>query len=100
MNRRFRNRAASLLTTMALLPGAGVSAQAPPTPPSAQAVVPAAVPGADRLTPSELEELLGPIALYPDPLLAHVLPASVYPDEVQAAAAFITGGGKPEQVDA
>src|SRR5258708_1370540 len=23
-------------------------------------------PGADRLTPSELEELLGPIALYPD----------------------------------
>ena len=100
MNRRFRNQAASLLTTMALLPGAGVEAQAPPTPPSAQAAVTTAVPGADRLTPSELEQLLGPIALYPDPLLANVLAASVYPLEVAEAAKFIAGGGKPEAVDA
>ena len=31
------------------------------------------------LTQEELEELVGPIALYPDNLLAIVLPASTYP---------------------
>jgi len=61
--------------------------------------VAAQAPGADRLTPTELEELLGPIALYPDPLLANVLAASVYPDEVAAAAKFIADGGNPDQVD-
>jgi hypothetical protein len=34
----------------------------------------------------ELEALLAPIALYPDPLLSQILTASQYPDEVQAAA--------------
>ena len=49
----------------------------------------ATAPNADKLTPSELEELLGPIALYPDPLLANVLAASVYPDEVAEAVKFM-----------
>ena len=31
------------------------------------------------LTQSDLQELVGPIALYPDDLLAIVLPASTYP---------------------
>lgn len=39
-------------------------------------------------TPAELDELLGPIALYPDPLLAQVLPAATYPDELQEAYGF------------
>jgi hypothetical protein len=34
----------------------------------------------------ELEALLAPIALYPDPLLSQILEASRYPEEVQAAA--------------
>lgn len=58
------------------------------------------VPNADRLTPSELEELLGPIALYPDPLLANVLAASVYPDEVAEAAKVVASGGSNAQIDA
>ncbi len=100
MNGQFRNRAAALLTTMTLLPGADLQAQAPPNPPTGQLFPTSQSPGADRLTPSELEELLGAIALYPDPLLANVLAASVYPAEVAEAANFISGGGKPEAVDA
>ena len=41
---------------------------------------------ADKLSQADLEEMLGPIALYPDSLLANVLAASVYPDEVAQAA--------------
>src|SRR3974377_2105224 len=39
----------------------------------------------DLLKPEELDQLVAPIALYPDPLLAEVLMASAYPlDIVQA----------------
>jgi hypothetical protein len=38
---------------------------------------------------AELEKLAEPIALYPDPLLAILLPASVYPLEIAVAARFI-----------
>ena len=36
----------------------------------------------------ELEALLAPIALYPDPLISHILNASQYPEQVEAAAAW------------
>ena len=38
-----------------------------------------------RLTAAQLDELVGPIALYPDKLIAVVLPASTYPLEVVQA---------------
>jgi Protein of unknown function (DUF3300) len=38
--------------------------------------------------PGELESLLAPIALYPDPLLSQILDASQYPQDVAAAAAW------------
>src|SRR5690242_1211612 len=38
--------------------------------------------------PGQLESLLAPIALYPDPLLSQILDASRYPDDVQSAAAW------------
>jgi hypothetical protein len=41
------------------------------------------------LNASELEELVGPIALYPDDLLAIVLPASTYPLQIVEAARFV-----------
>ncbi len=41
------------------------------------------------LTTVDLEELTGPIALYPDDLLAIVLPASVYPLQIIDAARFL-----------
>lgn len=45
--------------------------------------------GIPLLTTTELEELVGPIALYPDDLLAVVLPASTYPLQVVQAARFL-----------
>ena len=37
---------------------------------------------------AELDALLAPIALYPDPLLSQVLIAATYPDDVREAAAW------------
>ncbi|MBF0493255.1 MAG: DUF3300 domain-containing protein [Deltaproteobacteria bacterium] len=39
----------------------------------------------------KLEELVAPIAIYPDPLLAQILPASTYPLEIVQAARLIQG---------
>jgi len=50
-------------------------------------------------TDQELDDLLAPIALYPDPLLAQMLPASTYPDEVASAAAWINSGGNVSFID-
>jgi hypothetical protein len=63
-----------------------VPAQVPPpgSAPSA-AAAPAASPGAKSFSQQELEQLLAPIALYPDALMAQVLMASTYPLEVVQA---------------
>ena len=47
--------------------------------------IPQQSPSQTKLAPRELDQLVAPIALYPDPLLAEVLMASAYPlDVVQA----------------
>src|ERR1035437_3540944 len=48
-----------------------------------------------RLTGDQLDKLLEPIALYPDPLLAEVLPACSYWDEVQQANAWLSNNSNP-----
>ena len=60
------------------LPPASATAAAPA--PSSAAVPPAASP-ASLLTNAQLAQLVAPIALYPDPLLAQILMASTYPLE-------------------
>ncbi|MCH8175882.1 MAG: DUF3300 domain-containing protein, partial [Proteobacteria bacterium] len=40
-------------------------------------------------TSAELQEFVGPIALYPDSLLAIILPASTYPLQIVLAARFL-----------
>mgnify|MGYP002526385193 CR=1 FL=1 len=40
-------------------------------------------------TSTELEQFVGPIALYPDSLLAIILPASTYPLQIVLAARFL-----------
>jgi hypothetical protein len=50
-------------------------------------------------TDQELDDLLAPIALYPDPLLAQILPASTYPEEVADAEAWLSGGGYESSID-
>src|ERR1039457_761526 len=60
-----------------LLLGAGVllAQQAPPAPP----------PPDQALSPDQLDDLIAPIALYPDPLLSQVLVATTYPLELVQA---------------
>lgn len=58
-----------------------------------------AAPAASTLPQADLEEMLGPIALYPDSLVANVLAASVYPQEVAQAGKFVQGGGSSEALD-
>jgi len=50
-------------------------------------------------TDQELDNLLAPIALYPDPLLAQMLPASTYPAEIADAAAWLNSGGTMSSID-
>ena len=47
----------------------------------------------------QLDNLLAPIALYPDPLLAQVLVAATFPDQVDEAARFLRAGADPNAVD-
>jgi hypothetical protein len=50
-------------------------------------------------TPEQLDNLLAPIALYPDPLLAQLLPAATFVEQVDEAARWLRSGKKPEKID-
>jgi len=66
------------------------------------APAPAAVPppaAAPKLSAAELEKLVEPIALYPDPLIATILPASVYPLEIVQAARFVADTNNLAKID-
>jgi len=66
--------------------------QAAPVPVESAPAAPAAYTppgGPSGLTAQELGELVAPIALYPDELLAVVLPASTYPLDVVKASRFL-----------
>jgi hypothetical protein len=76
-------RRSSLVFTLilaAMLPAAAARAQAP-------------LPGtnAPSYAEAELDRIVSPIALYPDPLLAHVLAAATYPDDIPDAARWADG---------
>jgi hypothetical protein len=51
-------------------------------------------PGYQVYTPEQLDNLLAPIALYPDPLLAQVLPAATFVDQIQQAAGWVQSYGQ------
>jgi hypothetical protein len=73
-------------------PPAADQAQAAPNP----VPPPAAAP---KLGAADLEKLVGPIALYPDPLIATILPASVYPLEIVQAARFVADTNNLAKLD-
>jgi len=50
------------------------------------------------LAPAQLDQLVGPIALYPDPLIAELLPAATFPSEIVMANRYISQGGDPNQI--
>ncbi len=56
--------------------------------PSSWLLAPAVAPAEDappHYSADELDEMVAPIALYPDPILSQVMTASAYPDQVKAA---------------
>jgi len=89
---------------LALLLAAGSAASwaqqtPPPAKPAASTPVPDAAgqapapppvpPPGQKLTPNQLDGLVAPIALYPDPLVTQVLVASTYPREVTEAVRWL-----------
>jgi hypothetical protein len=50
---------------------------------------PALPPPNQPLTPNQLDDLVAPVALYPDPLLSQLLVAATYPLEVVEAYQFL-----------
>jgi uncharacterized protein DUF3300 len=66
----------TILCTLTLLPG-DTLAYAPPQSTASQPASTSA-----KIPPEQLDSLVAPIALYPDPLLAQVLAASTYPLEI------------------
>jgi hypothetical protein len=106
-----------LLLTLSLSFAACAGGQAPPVyqapapaQPAPQAAAAAAAPPAATPAPppsdpvkrsaADLEKLVAPIALYPDPLIATLLPASVYPLEIVQAARFVANTNNLEKLDA
>jgi hypothetical protein len=73
-------------------PAAAIEAPAPPAPGDAASALKAEIPLAGSLAPvpatfraEQLDQLLAPIALYPDALLAQILMAATYPLEIVKA---------------
>ena len=78
------------------LPRHRISSGAPP-PPDDTAAPPQQW---NALSPDQLNQLVAPIALYPDSLVAQVLAASTYPTQVVEADRFVQsqGGAPPDQI--
>ena len=87
--------AASLGFRQELLAAASSETASPPAEPA-----PAPPPSAPaRKSAAELEKLVEPIALHPDPLIAILLPASAYPLEIVQAARFVKDTNNIPKVD-
>lgn len=63
--------------------------EGPPTPPPVSALQ----------APTAFDQLVAPIALYPDPLIAVLLPASTFPSDLVAASNYLVQYGDPSQLD-
>jgi hypothetical protein len=64
----------------------------------AQEPVPPPMPAYQPLSNQQLDQLLGPIALYPDPLLAVLLPAATLPAQIVLADRYVSNNGDPNQI--
>ena len=72
----------------ALLVALATAAQAQPAAPLPTVNTP--TPGQPALSAPQLRQLMAPIALYPDPLLANILAAATYPAQIVEAQRFLT----------
>ena len=53
----------------------------------------------ESFSTEQLDNLLAPIALYPDPLLAQALVAATFPDQIDEAARFVRGNDNADAID-
>jgi hypothetical protein len=96
----------SLLALFALQAAAQGQYTPPPPPPPAGAPYSPPPPPGPPPTPQELDQLVSRIALYPDPLLAQILAASTYWNEIPAAAqwanqhSYLTGDALADAIRA
>jgi len=82
-----------------LLATPGLTSEPGPTPGSGSTPPEAAQRPTDAANPlTEIESLVAPIALYPDPLLAEMLVASTYPLEVVQASRWLDSHPEPAAV--
>jgi uncharacterized membrane protein YgcG len=87
-----RTKCSKMIVTGVLLVALGTSAGALAAAPDqnpAPAAQPQDQPPAAQLTPEQLQELVAPIALYPDALVAQILAASAYPTQIVEAERFL-----------
>jgi hypothetical protein len=84
--------ALTVLAAALLVSGVPLTAQAPPPPASADAP--------DLLSEADLEQLVAPIALYPDPMLALILQASTVPSDIVLANRWLGDGNSADDIDA
>jgi Protein of unknown function (DUF3300) len=83
-----RIRSLTLMGLLAMAPAAGFAQEAPPPPANDGAT---AVQSADAgYTTAQLDQMLAPIALYPDTLLANILMASTFPVEIIEAERWLS----------
>lgn len=76
---------------MAVVSSAGLARAQYATPPPA--------PNGQILDGDQLNQLLGPIALYPDPLIAEILPAATQPSQIALAENYVSQNGDPNGID-
>src|SRR5579864_5110917 len=89
----------ALVSFLCAIVPAWCAQQTPTTPPPAKPAAsdqtpaepapPPVPPPGQKLTPNQLDGLVAPIALYPDPLVSQVLVASTYPREVTKAVVWL-----------
>ena len=79
----YRQGIAVFLSWCLVLAGAGDGFASPQSPAPAP-------PQAAQQSPEQLQQLVAPIALYPDGLIAQILPAATYPAEVVEAGRWMT----------
>ena len=84
----------SLIILLSAFLASPLRAQAPP--PEPPPAPPQSAP--QQLSQEELKNLVGPIALYPDALIALILPASTVPSDLVLAERYLASNGDPAQV--
>jgi hypothetical protein len=84
---------AAIIVAMPVIATAQGTQPAQPSPSQTSSPPQASPPQTDEtlLKPEQLDALVAPIALYPDPLLANMLAASTYPLEVVEADRWVSG---------